>query len=94
MTDDQRRLIRIQVWERYETAKNELASQRSRVTGWNCALKNVSLFIESESLERIAEEWAKLPERRELVAAVEELITAKEAFSKVTQEARALGFPV
>ena len=94
MTADEQRIARMQVWERYELAKSNLATQRARMNGWQRLLQSLGNRLQSDPMLGIEQDYSKLPSYELFCTAVSELNTAKDEFSRTWKEAKENGFPV
>ena len=94
MTDDQKRIARMEVWERYEAAKCDLLAQRARLNGWRLVLGNLALKLEAESFDYIEPDYAKLPTYDDFAKSISELKTARQMFKQASKEAKDNGFPL
>jgi hypothetical protein len=94
MTDDQKRILRMETWERYESAKSDLAARRARITGWRVIIANLSLRLEAESFDDIEQDYAKLPTDEEFIQSIGELKATKQRLQQTYNEAKDNGFPL
>lgn len=94
MTEDAKRIARMQAWERYEETKKELAVHRSKFRTWETLLNSLANRLQADPSEHLAVDYSKLPSYEDFRTSIAELNLAKDAYSRAYQEAKSNGFPV